>query len=198
MIDCLRGEIRDLLPDLMHGALDERHRAMVEAHVAGCAACTAELALLRSSQSVMLRSTPAVNAERIARAVRLALDGAGSAGRRSLRRRPLVPMWALSAAAALLIVVIGALAMMNLSGGARSDVAQVATDVAVESPPDLPGATSLRPELAWASASGLLVGAVADLDEDELASMLQYLPALDPYPEEDPPVLVPAFNGGEG
>lgn len=36
MTDCPRADMRDLLPDLMHGALDAAARAEVERHVMTC------------------------------------------------------------------------------------------------------------------------------------------------------------------
>ena len=53
MTDCPRAEMRDLLPDLMHGRLDDVTRAMVEEHVANCDACADELALLRTMRAAL-------------------------------------------------------------------------------------------------------------------------------------------------
>lgn len=47
MTDCPNAEIRDQLPDLVHGHLDQLSRARVEAHLRECADCRQELALLR-------------------------------------------------------------------------------------------------------------------------------------------------------
>jgi anti-sigma factor RsiW len=51
MTDCPNAEIRDLLPDLVHGRLDAGARADVERHVLHCAECAAEVALLRELRS---------------------------------------------------------------------------------------------------------------------------------------------------
>lgn len=67
MRDCPNAEVRDLLPDLVHGSLDAARCAEVEAHVAGCEECTAELALLRTARLALLR-TPAIDVGRVARA----------------------------------------------------------------------------------------------------------------------------------
>ncbi|MBX6333632.1 MAG: zf-HC2 domain-containing protein, partial [Gemmatimonadaceae bacterium] len=77
MTDCPRGDIRDLLPDLVHDQLAPELRAAVEAHVATCAACAAEVALLHRMRAALGR-TPRLDVERIAAAVRAArADDAG-------------------------------------------------------------------------------------------------------------------------
>lgn len=47
MDDCQNGEMRDLLPDLLHDRLDPAERRAAEAHLASCALCREELELLR-------------------------------------------------------------------------------------------------------------------------------------------------------
>ncbi|MDQ3997535.1 MAG: zf-HC2 domain-containing protein, partial [Gemmatimonadota bacterium] len=60
MIDCPNGDIRDQLPDFVHDQLSPRARGVVSAHVAGCAACAAELSLLRELRGT-LRAAPTVD-----------------------------------------------------------------------------------------------------------------------------------------
>ena len=66
MTDCPNAEIRDLLPDLVHGTLAGAERQRVEQHVASCAECAAEVALIRRARAVLSRTAPAVDAARIA------------------------------------------------------------------------------------------------------------------------------------
>ena len=47
MHDCDNGDVRDLLPLRLHGTLDALGHARVDAHLAQCASCVEELALLR-------------------------------------------------------------------------------------------------------------------------------------------------------
>ena len=68
MNDCPNADVRDLLPDLLHGRLDAPTRALVESHLEGCADCRAELALLRDLRASLGR-TPALNIAAIAAAV---------------------------------------------------------------------------------------------------------------------------------
>ena len=97
MNDCPNGDIRDLLPDLLHGRLDASERARVESHVATCAACSAELGLLRDLRTTM-RRVPAIDASAIAAAIpavsrpRAApLDHVGARRRPSRRSRWVAP-----------------------------------------------------------------------------------------------------------
>src|SRR5437870_551008 len=68
MIDCSNGDMRDLLPELVHDRLAPSERARIEAHVASCEACRAEVALLRALRATMGR-TPAIDVASIAAAI---------------------------------------------------------------------------------------------------------------------------------
>ena len=69
MSECTNGEMRDLLPELVNGRLDAEQQLAVEAHVAECAECAAEVTLLRSLRPALM-SAPVVDTHRIAAAVR--------------------------------------------------------------------------------------------------------------------------------
>jgi len=68
MIDCPNGDVRDLLPDFLHGRLDASRRAEVEQHLAGCEACRDELSLLRGLRATMDRG-PRVRVDEVAAAI---------------------------------------------------------------------------------------------------------------------------------
>ena len=67
MRDCPNGEMRDRLPELMHNRLDGESLRVVQAHVAGCADCRAELALLEQLRAVPV--APRIDASRIVAAL---------------------------------------------------------------------------------------------------------------------------------
>lgn len=70
MTDCPNVEMRELLPELLHDALPVAERGRLEAHLAGCALCTAELALLREARQAMARvRVPAIDTARIVAAL---------------------------------------------------------------------------------------------------------------------------------
>ncbi|HUQ45469.1 MAG TPA: zf-HC2 domain-containing protein [Gemmatimonadaceae bacterium] len=68
MTDCPNGDMRDLLPDLLHDRLALAVRRDVELHVGTCAECRAELALLRAMR-VSLGRGPAVDVAAVAAAI---------------------------------------------------------------------------------------------------------------------------------
>src|SRR5688500_14817911 len=69
MNDCPNAEMRDLLCDVVHRTLADAECRRVEEHIATCADCTAELALLHRAREVLTRQVPAIDAARIAAAI---------------------------------------------------------------------------------------------------------------------------------
>jgi len=51
MNKCIDTEIQDMLPDLLHGSLNEDARRQVEAHVASCESCQGDLDVIRTVKS---------------------------------------------------------------------------------------------------------------------------------------------------
>ena len=169
MNDCPRGDIRDLLPDLLHGRLDADSRAGVEQHVALCAECAAELELLRTMRDA-LRTSPAIDATRMAAAVR---EGAA---RRSAVARPRTRRldWRVAAAAAVLVTGGLTVAVVRRAPGPVGTVGTISSS----------SGTS-------ANSSGLMFGGgVADLSNSDLERLLQDVDSLSALPDIEPaPVL---------
>ena len=73
MRDCPNAEMRDQLPEYVHGRLDARARAIVESHLSACADCAAEHELVRSLSAAVAAAlaaqAPAVNTDRIVAAL---------------------------------------------------------------------------------------------------------------------------------
>src|SRR6266700_7256570 len=67
MRDCADGNMRDLLPGFVHGTLPHAERAVVAAHLEGCADCAAEVELIGHAANAF--SVPAVDVDRIVRAL---------------------------------------------------------------------------------------------------------------------------------
>jgi hypothetical protein len=68
MSECTENEIRDALPDLLHGTLAAATRERIEAHVASCAPCREELEVLRTVKSAAIFA-PVINIESIVRRI---------------------------------------------------------------------------------------------------------------------------------
>lgn len=58
MRDCPNGEIRDVLPEFVHGRLEAAAAARVQAHLTECDDCAAEVAALRSWQEELSAPVP--------------------------------------------------------------------------------------------------------------------------------------------
>lgn len=69
MFDCPNAEMRDQLPDFVHGRLSAEAHTSVAQHVASCRECEAEVALLRDALTVLRESAPALDASAIVRAL---------------------------------------------------------------------------------------------------------------------------------
>jgi hypothetical protein len=69
MNDCGNAEMRDQLPDLLHGRLDESAYAVVTAHIETCVDCHEELELLRAVLSMAHARTPKIDIAAIVRAL---------------------------------------------------------------------------------------------------------------------------------
>jgi anti-sigma factor RsiW len=68
MNKCTERDIKEMLPDLLHGALDADARARVEAHIATCGECTEELEVLRTVKSAAV-FIPEIDVDRVVRQI---------------------------------------------------------------------------------------------------------------------------------
>lgn len=175
MRDCPNVEMRELLPDLLHGQLDGRTRAAVEAHVAGCADCARELALLEHVRK--LGRAPAIDAARIA--ARLPAYRATPLWRRSLAAP------AIRVAAALLLVAGG----ISLAAKRKPE-----PRTAVATPDSVAGPTT---QVAAAAPTELPVGEpLTDLTESDLHSLIEELGEIDAVTPAEADVEMPTIRSG--
>lgn len=176
MTDCPNGDVRDLLPDLLHDRLAPDVRGEVEAHVRGCEDCQQELALLSAMRSA-LRRAPAANVPAIAAAI----PAYAPPARRSWGG------W--RAAAAIMIIAAGGTSVAVLQRGdaiGRDSVAVLAPTVAGREPTASPPGvdTSVQPE-PGARELALGSSAASDLDDSELSALLQDLQSVEVLPSTD-------------
>jgi hypothetical protein len=171
MTECTNATMRDLLPALAHDALAADEAARVQAHVAGCASCVAELSIIMAAGKIFAQATPAVDRDAI-------LAKLGSTGSptpvlsidRRPRRRFAMPRYAIAAAASLLIVATLALPGV-LSNGENGKV------VIVDS---MPLSTTVPVAMLGASSLG-------DLGSDELEALLAELETMEATVSAEPP-----------
>jgi len=107
MFDCAIVEMRERLPELAAGALDAATRARVEAHVAACADCAAELETLRLVRAAYTNA-PVVDVRRIVSA----LPHPPAVSRTASHAGPPVRRWMdWRIAAALTMITVGGLSV---------------------------------------------------------------------------------------
>jgi anti-sigma factor RsiW len=197
MIDCPNGEVRDLLPDYLHDRLDSSARISVERHLAECAACRDELALLRDVRGTLQRA-PRIDVAAVAAAI-------------PAYQPPVRKSWASGwrAAAAITAIAIGgtSIALLGRAGkptqvaqgpvarpaapavdvGVRGTAAAPATQPVTQpapvaaraEPPVKPAPAPRGDELAMAG------GTIADLSDGELSDLIGDLDSLDAVPSTD-------------
>jgi hypothetical protein len=202
--DCTNGEIRDLLPEYAHGRLQGEHLVAVRTHVASCALCTAELALLERIRT-SLAPVPAVDIHAIvarlpAPPARLQLvDSTPSRAprRRVFFARPVVR------AAAVLALVVGAGTWyftpdaMPVIGG-PAVVGAAPSEASTPSEPAM-GSTGASPAVAAAAGAELATSVTADLDEAELRGLLEAIDGLESVPAAEGEEIVRGLgNAGSG
>jgi anti-sigma factor RsiW len=200
MNDCPNADVRDLLPDLIHGRLDQATRARVEAHLAICADCRAELALLRGVRTATGRS-PALDLGTIAAAV--------PAYRAPVRRSWVG--WRTAAAVTLIVAGGSSIIVTQRIATRQPDSAGVATPLVVShrpaplggessspaeaSPTPVPpvatvptqSAPKLAPQTPALADRELAMsgGTLNDLSDRELSSLLKEIESLDVLPSTD-------------
>lgn len=173
MIECFSPEVRDFLPDLVHGRLGEVDNATMLAHVEACAACGAELAMLREVRS----ASPVVASVDVARIVAMLpapavthIPKSPSPARRSA-------VW-MTAAAVAMLAIVGVFTARSTNGPAA--VAEdTAAPVAVAAVPS-PSETS-QPEESLALVAGL-----QELTDEEIQSLLTELDQIETIPSAEP------------
>ena len=201
MTNCPNETMRDLLPLLAHDALEGSEAELVRAHVASCAACSAELQLLERAAALFSAATPAIDTGAIlaklptAPSVRptLRVEQGSLAARRPSR----VPRYALAAAASLLLMAtISVTVLRPIFTGTNAGVDTASVDTgAVGTAPVASATTSTAAEPV------AIVGGteLSDLGVDELTQLLNELDQMDANVAAEPRSLrEPITSGSEG
>ena len=183
MRDCPEGDLRDALPLLAHGKLAGAERARVEAHVAECATCAAELDLLRAVARAYdvarIDSATIVAALPVARA------------RRESRPFHRQPLWQL--AASLTLMIAGTATVMLVQRRAMPD--RVATVASIDSGAAATPAGSTAVQASAqattdkpAAALGFGVS-LSDLTDAQLETLLSSIERIEGRVSADPEVM---------
>lgn len=198
MADCPNVEVRELLPERAGGALSAADIARVDAHLASCELCTAELALINAARR-SLRVAPAIDTARISARV-IAATAAPSrpqlvtADRGRAARRPASRLrwigWKAAAAITIAAAGVGSFAVWH------------STDDAVV--PNAGPVVERAPAATAASRPAELGvgGGLGELSSGDLQALLGDLGGAGMVPAnasfEDPEVIVPAVGDVNG
>ena len=197
MRDCSNVEMRDLLPDLLHGRLSAALRLEVQRHADGCADCRAELLILR--HVIAVSATPRVDVSRIAAAVPPYHPGS------AWRRAAASPV--LRIAAAILLLAGGAALIDTVATRARAPApVQRTVQAPAVSPPGVEPAAVATPASRGAT-SGVASRAPApvelavgesfhDLSDAELRALIGDLDKWEAVTSTETDAVAPSLGRG--
>lgn len=215
MTDCLNAEMRESLPDVIHGNLEPAKLAQVEAHVLLCDACAAELELLRTVVASM-PAAPAMDVQRIVAALPVAAkqglllhrgngDAVATPEPTAKRSQRILSRPMLRVAAAVVIVAAGGLSLLVGRDVLNPETQAGRNTVAVTSTPSTASVpeSAITPSVtrvaessspattAGAAGAGLLISEVQQLSDEHLVALLSEMESIDPLPAAEPETLVP-------
>lgn len=189
MTDCPNGLMRDLLPEYAHGVLGADDAARVAGHLAGCATCRAELALLGRVSDGLALGVPRMNVA----AIVAALPKPQPAVRVMPRRWVSQHVWQYAAAAGLVLVVGGGIVWRSAPD---ADVVRVADSSHVAM---AVGAESTQSPVAARSEDGISFGGgLSDLSVDDLQALLGQMDSVRTLPSMDPESMTPVIMNEGG
>lgn len=186
MSDCTNVEIRELLPEYLQSRVAAPDRARVEAHLASCDECAAELATLRSVRQAYAR-VPVVDVASIARALP------------KPRRRTVRSFTMLQLAAAISFISLGGISLAVVRSVFNGEPTVMHIDSAVTPAGD--SGSKVSPESARAR-TGVVSrgisfgGGVSDLAEEDLEALLSAIESLEAAPPVDPDEPPQRVSGG--
>jgi anti-sigma factor RsiW len=191
VIDCINTEVRDALPDLLHGRLSALDTATMNAHVESCAECRAELALLREVRATAALA-PSMDHARMAASIPAYRGAAISAPGRGFIRTNLRNI-GLVAAGALIAFTGWSVSRSTLDDG------RAAPSVAIAPSPPASLVTPAAPSTQTVAKSGneatqevtqvaslSLLGSTQDLSDADLEQLTSDLDQLDALPSAEP------------
>ncbi len=198
MTDCQDTAIQEQLPEFVADALDSGRAEIVRQHVARCAACAADVGLLRQLQPLRVEA-PSMDSARIAAAVRAAHPrrGASSAAAIPSVARRQSPRWRpglLRMAATVLVCAGGAAVWQQLAAPSGRLVAVADTGASLSEDTAGLGRTA-GSEVVLQSVS---YGDLGDYTAEEMQTVLARLDAWDGAPSEEPLGTLPVVTTAAG
>lgn len=198
MNKCTELDIQEMLPDLLHGKLDARESARVEAHVASCDECSEDLEVLRTVKSAAV-FVPAIDVERVVRQIPPYREIVPAA---EVPARSRVVSWLVAASFAVVVLGGGSLLMIqqrpsgpsfaaaNQPARTGSTLSPAASGVAVSAKVAATAASTEPRTHALAMASG-----VDGLSDTNLRQFMTDMDTFDALPATEPEPVLSVDNG---
>ena len=197
MNKCTEVEIQEMLPDLLHGKLDARARARVEAHVASCEECREDLDVLRTVKSAAV-FIPAIDVDSVVRQIppyRVIMPAA------QVPTRSRVVSWLVAASLAVVVLGGGSLLMIQQNptaqrvvtdGGSnqRGAASRLTPPKPVTRAGQKPAVVSEARPRSLAMATG-----VDGLSDGNLRQLMNDMDSFDALPTTEPEPVISVDNG---
>jgi hypothetical protein len=199
MNKCTEIEIQEMLPDVLHGSLDGRERARLEAHLLTCESCREDLDVLRAVKSAAIFA-PAIDVDRVVRQIpRYAtiLPGVEKPGRTR------VVQWLVAAAVVLGVVGGGSLVLSKQIRTSQPPVAAIVPEsiriakapkvddssLPVPSPKITEVSATSRPQALALSTD------VDNLSDGNLVQLMNEMDKFDALPAAEPEPVISVDSG---
>lgn len=195
MTEMTHDEVRDELPDMLHGAGDARRREAIEAHLKSCASCAAELRVLQMVKGAP-SFAPMIDAVRIASAI--PPYGGVPSERPASRART----WQMGAAVAAVVIIVGTVITRGTSAPdapPRGAVVSAPVTVGADAPTvGAPAAPPLTPPAAAPVPPPVasppqrqrgelqVADRLTDLPDQDVVRLLDAITGLDGLPSTEP------------
>jgi anti-sigma factor RsiW len=198
MNKCTDIEIQELLPDLVHGSLDEHAKRAVDAHLVACESCREDLAVIQAVKSAAIFA-PRIDADRVASQIppyRMVVPGVEEP------KRSRMVSWLVAAGLALAVVGGGSLVMSNQSSIPVTPIAGVIADsntLAVAPPESVKGIAS--PESKTTVTTEVqphalaLAANVDELSDGNLQQLMTDMDEFDALPPAEPELVLSVDSG---
>ena len=199
MNKCTDIEIQEMLPDVLHGSLDGRERARLEAHLLTCESCRGDLDVLRIVKSAAVFA-PTIDVDRVVR--QIPAYGTIVPGVEKPARTRMV-QWLVAAAVVLGVVGGGSLVLSKQLRTGQRDVAVVVPEsIKVAKTPEVTGnplpvpspratetAAISRPQALALSTD------VDNLSDGNLVQLMNEMDRFDALPAAEPEPVISVDSG---
>jgi hypothetical protein len=199
MNKCTEIEIQEMLPDVLHGSLDGRERARLEAHLLTCESCREDLDVLRAVKSAAIFA-PAIDVDRVVRQIppyATILPGVEKPGRTR------VVQWLVAAAVVLGVVGGGSLVLSKQIRTSQPPVAAIVPEsiriakapkvddssLPVPSPKITEVSATSRPQALALSTD------VDNLSDGNLVQLMNEMDKFDALPAAEPEPVISVDSG---